>query len=203
MAICGSENTTTYCRISLSLSLSHIHINTHVHTHTHAHARMHAHTHTVSTQTHPHLYLSLNREGCWGKTDNFTASFLHFSLFSTALWDLANSRPVHSLKLSSHLFLSLPGLLPPFILPCKVVLARPGERLTCPYHCRSSRGPIACWILAQTHTRTLYKSLNTRGNMTQSAVWHPANWHEEKSADWNSASQTTGCSSVIIKIKIK
>ena len=34
-----------------------------------------------------------------------------FSLFSTALWDLANSRPVHSLMLSSHLFLCLPRLL--------------------------------------------------------------------------------------------
>ena len=46
--------------------------------------------------------LSLNREDCWGTTDNFTTSFLHFSLFSTALWDLPNSRPVHSLMLSSH-----------------------------------------------------------------------------------------------------
>ena len=31
----------------------------------------------------------------------------HFPLFSTVLWDLANSRPVHSLMLSSHLFLCL------------------------------------------------------------------------------------------------
>ena len=31
-----------------------------------------------------------------------------FSLFSTALWDLTNSRPVHSLMLSSHLFLCPP-----------------------------------------------------------------------------------------------
>ena len=34
-----------------------------------------------------------------------------FSLFSTALWDFANSRPVHSLMLSSYLFLYLPCLL--------------------------------------------------------------------------------------------
>ena len=40
-------------------------------------------------------------------------SFLHFSLFSTALWDLMNPRPVHSLMLSSHLFFCLPHLLPP------------------------------------------------------------------------------------------
>ena len=40
--------------------------------------------------------------------------FLHVPLFSTALWDLPNSRPFHSLMLSSHLFLCLPCLLPPF-----------------------------------------------------------------------------------------
>ena len=51
-------------------------------------------------------HLSLNREGRWITTDDFAASFLHFSLFSTALWDLANSRPVHSLMLSFYLFLS-------------------------------------------------------------------------------------------------
>ena len=52
----------------------------------------------------PPLHLSFNRGCCWGTTDDFTTSFLHFSLFSTALWDLANSRPVHSLMLSSYLF---------------------------------------------------------------------------------------------------
>ena len=83
----------------------------------------------------------------------------YFSLFSAALWDLANSRPVHSLMLSAHLFLCLLCLLPPFTVPCKMVLARPDERKTCPYHCslrlftmvrRSSCGPTACWILTRT-----------------------------------------------------
>ena len=105
-----------------------------------------------------HYDLSLNREGRCGTADDFTASSPHFSLFSTALWGLANSRPVHSLMLSSHLFLCLPRLLPPFTVPCKMVLARPNEQETCPYHCslrlftmvRSSCGPIACWILART-----------------------------------------------------
>ena len=32
-----------------------------------------------------HHYQSLNREGRWGTTDDFATSFLHFSLFSTAL----------------------------------------------------------------------------------------------------------------------
>ena len=109
------------------------------------------------TFTSPHLFL--NREGLWGTTDDFTTIFLHFSLFSTARWDLANSRPVHSLMLSSHLFFCLPCLLPPFTVPCKTVLARPDERETCSYQLcslrffmvvRSSCGPIACWILAQT-----------------------------------------------------
>ena len=62
-----------------------------------------------------HHHLSFNREGWWGTTDDFATSFLHFSLFSTALWDLANSRPVHFLMLSSYLFLFQPFLLPPFI----------------------------------------------------------------------------------------
>ena len=48
---------------------------------------------------------------------------------------------------------------PLFTVPCKMVLARPDERETWPYHCslrlftivrRSSCGPIACWILART-----------------------------------------------------
>ena len=79
---------------------------------------------------HYHHHLSLNREGRWGTVDDFTTSFLHFSLFSTALWDLANSRPVHSLMLCSHLFLCLHCLLPPFTVPCKMALARPDERET-------------------------------------------------------------------------
>ena len=69
-----------------------------------------------------HQHQSLNREGRWGTTDDF-------ALFSTALWDLPNSRPVQSLMLSSHLFLCrLSCLLPPFTVPCKTVLARPDER---------------------------------------------------------------------------
>ena len=79
---------------------------------------------------HHHHHQSLNREGRWGTKDDFTTSFLHFSLFSTALWDLPNSRPVHSLMLSSHLFLCPPCLHRPFTVPCKMVLARPDERET-------------------------------------------------------------------------
>ena len=100
---------------------------------------------------------SLTRGGRWGTTDDFTTSFLHLSLFSTALRDVTNSRPVHSLMSPSHLFFCLLCLLPPFTVPCKIVLARPDEQETCPYHfslhlftmVRSSCCLIACWILAQ------------------------------------------------------
>ena len=109
----------------------------------------------VQTQNpSPHHHHSSNREGRWGTTDDFATTFLRFSLFSTAHWDLPNSRPVHS-----HLFHCPPCLLPPFTVPCRMVLATPDERETWPYHCslhlftivsRSSCGPIACWILART-----------------------------------------------------
>ena len=69
-----------------------------------------------------------------GTTDDFTTSFLHFLLFSTPLWDLVNTRPLHSLMLSSYLFLCLPRLPPPLTVPSKMVLARPDERETRPYH---------------------------------------------------------------------
>ena len=50
---------------------------------------------------HHRHHLSLKREDRRDTTDDFTFSFLHSSLFSIALWDLANSRPVHCLPTSS------------------------------------------------------------------------------------------------------
>ena len=101
------------------------------------HGMMHRHRH----------HLSFNREGRWGTTDNFATSFLHFSLLSTAHWDLANSRP-NSLFLSSHIFLCLPCLLLPFTVPWKMVLARPDERETWLYHYSSHIHRNRCWIKA-------------------------------------------------------
>ena len=60
---------------------------------------------------HHHHHQSLKRKGRWGTTDDFAPGVLHFSLFSTALWDLPNSRPVHSL-MSSNFTFCLPCLLP-------------------------------------------------------------------------------------------
>ena len=74
-----------------------------------SHTRDENHNH----QQHYH-HLSLNHEDRWGTTDDFATSLLHFSLFSAALCDLTNSRPVHSLMLSSHFFLCMPCFLPPF-----------------------------------------------------------------------------------------
>ena len=119
------------------------------------------------TLSHHHHHLSLNREGRWGTTDDFTTCFIHVSLFSATLWDLANPRPVHSLMLSSHLFLCLSCLLLPFTVPCKMVLARPDEWATCLYHFSlplfttirgSSCGQIACWILARTFSLVTWSS---------------------------------------------
>ena len=134
---------------------------------------------TITLALNYHHHQFLNREGRWGTTDDFATSFLHSSLFSTALWDLLNSRPVHSLLLSSHLFLCPPCLLPPFIVPCKMVLARPDERETSPYHCslrlltivrRSSCGPIACWILAWTSSLVTWSLYEMRSILRQHLI---------------------------------
>ena len=127
-----------------SLSLSHTQ-TTHKHTHIHTHTKKtttttrskHVYTTTplsdlasvgasFSCLSSHHHHQSLNREGRWGTT----TSFLHFPLFSTTVWDLANCRPVHSLMLSFYLFLCLPCLLLPLTVPCKMVLIRPNERET-------------------------------------------------------------------------
>ena len=130
---------------------------------------------------HHHHPQFLNHEGCWGTTDDFTINFLHFSLFSTALWDLVNSRPVHSLTLFSHLISCLPCLLPPFTVPWKKVLARPDEQETCPYDCglrlftmvrRSSCGPLACWILARTSSFVTWSLYEKRSILRQPPHFH-------------------------------
>ena len=117
------------------------------------------------------------RDVGWGTTDDFTTSFLHFSLFPTALWDLVNSRCVHSLMLSSHHVFSLPCLLPLFIVPCKVVLARPDEQETCSYHFSlrllvrtSSCGPIARWIFARTSSLVTWSLYEICSNLRQHLI---------------------------------
>ena len=49
---------------------------------------------------HYYHHQFLNREGRWSTTDDVATNFFHFSLFSTALWDLLNSKQMlHSLEL--------------------------------------------------------------------------------------------------------
>ena len=88
--------------------------------------------HTNSAHHHHHLPLTTRVVGAPQMILQPVSSI--FPLFSTALWDLANSRPVHSLMLSTNLFPCLPRLLPPFTVPCKMILARLDEQETCPYH---------------------------------------------------------------------
>ena len=70
----------------------------------------------------------------WGTTVDFTTSFLHSSWFLAFRSSIFHSRPVHSLMLSSHRFLCLPLCLPPWTVPCRIVLASPDDHVTCPYH---------------------------------------------------------------------
>ena len=79
-------------------------------------------------------YLSRSLADRWGTTVDFTTSFLHCSWFSAFRSVMFHWRPVHSLMLSSHRFLCLPLRLPPWTVPCRIVLASPDDRVTCPYH---------------------------------------------------------------------
>ena len=118
----------------------------------------------------------------WGTTDDSATSFLHFSLFSTAVWDLANSRLVHSLMLSSNLFLCLPCLLPRFTVPCKMVLATPDERenviippqFASLYDCQV----FVCWTTHNTHTHTQIKnkSKTAKISVTKGQSLNPVKW---------------------------
>ena len=79
-------------------------------------------------------YLSHSLADRWGTTVDFTTSFLHSSRLLAFRSSIFHSRPVHSLMLSSHRFLCLPLRLPPWTVPCRIVLASPEDRVTCPYH---------------------------------------------------------------------
>ena len=111
------------------------------------------------------IYLSRSLADRWGTTVDLTTSFLHSSWFSAFCSMMFHSRPVHSLMLSSHRFLCLPLRLPPWTVPCRIVLASPADRVTCPNHFslrlftvvkRSSYGPMAFTILAFTSSLVMW-----------------------------------------------
>ena len=116
----------------------HAHTQTHAQICTQVHEYLHTHTqHTCSHIRYMHLHLTFiysstrRAVGAPQMTSQQVSSILF--LFSTALWELKNSRPIYSLMLSSKLFFCLPCLLPHFTVPCKTVWAQPKERETYPY----------------------------------------------------------------------
>ena len=71
--------------------------------------------------------------------------------------------------LSSHRFLCLPLHLPPWTVPCRIVLASPDDRMTCPHHFslhlfievrRSPYGPMVFPILAFISSLVMWVSVS-------------------------------------------
>ena len=105
------------------------------------------------------LFYLITLEGRRGTTDEFVTFHFHLVLFSAALVEMAKPIPVHSLILSSHLFLCLPLLLIPFTVPCRVVFAKPENQKHGQNHLSfrflirvrsSSYSPMAAWIFLRT-----------------------------------------------------
>ena len=67
------------------------------------------------------LFYPITLEGRRGTTDEFATIPFYLDLFSASLVELAKSIPVHSLILSSHLFICLPLFLFPFTVSCRIV----------------------------------------------------------------------------------
>ena len=85
---------------------------------------------TGRTQVYSCLLISsqyLNLGGRRGTTDDVATIPFHPSLSSAALRESPNPIPVHSLMLSSHIFLCLPLLLAPFTAPCRIVFDMPED----------------------------------------------------------------------------
>ena len=107
------------------------------------------------------LSLSLSHGGCrWGANDELKTSRLHPSLSSACLIASPILSPVHSVMLSSHLFLCLPLFLCPLTVPWSTVLTSPFPLVTCPnqllylikvYSLFTHFGPVCqhfCWAFS-------------------------------------------------------
>ena len=101
----------------------------------------------------------------WGATDDLATSSLHSSRLSAFLMAAPSVKSVHSGMLSSHIFFCLPRLLPPWTVPCMIVLASPDDLVMCPHHLslrcltevrRSSWGPMACRVLFRTSSLEMW-----------------------------------------------
>ena len=119
------------------------------------------------------LFYPITLEGRRGTTDEIVTIPFHLVLFSAALVELAKSIPVHSLILSSHLFVCLPLYLFPFNVPCRIVFAKPEDLEIWLNHLSfrfltsvrsSSYSPMAAWISLRTSslvTWSLYEMSNS------------------------------------------
>ena len=134
----------------------------------------------VGKNSRKHKFLPLRIEvdfvikgdGHRGTTDKSATIPFRLLLFSADLVELTNSIPVHSLILSSHLFLCLP-LLYPFTVPYRTLFTKPEDFETWQNllsfrfltRVRSlSYSPMATWIVLQTSllvTWSLYEMLNS------------------------------------------
>ena len=119
------------------------------------------------------LFYPITLAGRRRTTDEFETILFHLVPFSAALVKLAKSIPVHSLILSPHLFLLSASVFFPFIVPCRIVFAKPEDRETWPNHLSfcfltrvrsSSYSPLAAWIFLRTFslvTWPLYEMFNS------------------------------------------
>ena len=103
---------------------------------------------------------------------------MQFLAFCSSIF---HSRPVHSLMLSSHRFFCLPLRLPPWTVPCRIVLASPDDRVTCPYHLslhlftearRSSYSPMAFTILAFTSSLVMWSLYEIPRSLLKHKYFH-------------------------------
>ena len=118
------------------------------------------------------LFDSIASEGRCGTTYDYATIPFHRGLSSAALVELAKSITVQSLIMSSHIFFSLPHLLFPFTVPCRIVFAKPEDNETWPNYFSvrfvtkvrsSSYSPMAAWIFLRTSslaTWPLYEMIN-------------------------------------------
>ena len=75
----------------------------------------------------PSLVYLITFRGHWSTIDDFIAIPFHLVLSSAALVELVKFIPVHSLILSFRLFFSLPFLLFPFTVRCRIVFVKPED----------------------------------------------------------------------------
>ena len=131
-------------------------------------------------------YLFRSLADCWVTTVYFTTSFLHSSRFSAFHSMIFHSRPVHSLMLSSLRFLCLPLCLPPWTVPCRIVLASPDNRVTCPYHDHldwprlSYRVPVLKLMVWYYHRKQGAVPGSHALEVDTSALDHPGNYIQDK-----------------------